>query len=127
MLGACRERAEELGLVAVRVPGDVLVGEPSFAAVRELLWTKVEARPELLDGAAGLAASVFERGDSERVDRDRVGAVLHGLYWLVVALADRGPIALLVDDAHWLDPASARFLAYLAQRIESLPFSSPSA
>ena len=121
LLGACRELAEELGLVALRVRGDVLVRESSFAAVRELLWTEVEARPELLDGAAGLAASVFERGDSERVDRDRVGAVLHGLYWLVADLADRGPIALLIDDAHWLDPASARFLAYLARRIESLP------
>ena len=31
------------------------------------------------------------------------------------------PLALLVDDAHWLDPASARFLLYLARRIESLP------
>ena len=121
LLRACRERAEELGLVTLRVRGDELVMESSFAAVRELLWTEVDARPQLLDGAAGLAASVFERGGSERVDRDRVPAVLHGLYWLVADLADRGPIVLLVDDAHWLDPASARFLAYLARRVDSLP------
>ena len=108
-------------MVALRVRGDELVMESSFAAVRELLWAEVDARPELFDGAAGLAASVFERGGSERVDRDRVAAVLHGLYWLVADLAERGPIALLVDDAHWLDAASARFLAYLARRIDSLP------
>ena len=89
LLTACRERAEELDLVALRVRGDELVMESSFAAVRELLWAEVDARPELLDGAAGLAASVFERGGSERVDRDRVAAVLHGLYWLVSDLADR--------------------------------------
>ena len=121
LLTACRQRAEELDLVALRVRGDELVMESPFAAVRELLWAEVDARPELLDGAAGLAASVFERGSSERVDRDRAAAVLHGLYWLVADLADRGPIALLVDDAHWLDAASARFLAYLARRIDSLP------
>lgn len=119
LLTACHERAEELDLVALRVRGDELVMESSFAAVRELLWVEVDARPELLDGAAGLAASVFERGGSGRVDRDRVAAVLHGLYWLVADLAERVPIALLVDDAHWLDAASARFLAYLARRIDS--------
>jgi hypothetical protein len=108
-------------MVTLRVRGDELVMESSFAAVRELLWSEVDARSELLDGAAGLAASVFERGDSERVDRDRVAAVLHGLYWLVADLADRGPIALLVDDAHWLDAASARFLVYLSRRVGSLP------
>ena len=48
-------------------------------------------------------------------------AVLHGLYWLIADRTDRGPLALLVDDAHWLDQASARFLVYLARRIESLP------
>jgi DNA-binding CsgD family transcriptional regulator len=121
LLAACRERAEELGLVALRVRGDELVMESSFAAVRELLWTEVDARPELLDGAAELAASVFERGGDERVDRDRAAAVLHGLYWLVADLADREPIVLLVDDAHWLDAASARFLAYLARRVDALP------
>ena len=46
---------------------------------------------------------------------------LHGLYWLVVILTDRDPLALLVDDRHWADPQSLRFLAYLAQRIEGLP------
>ena len=30
-------------------------------------------------------------------------------------------MALLVDDAQWLDPASSRFLLYLARRIDSLP------
>ena len=47
--------------------------------------------------------------------------MLHGLYWLVANLADRRPLLLILDDAHWIDPASARFLLYLARRIESLP------
>ena len=47
-------------------------------------------------------------------------AALHGLRWLVEAAADRRPLALLVDDAQWVD-ASSLLLAYLARRIEALP------
>jgi DNA-binding CsgD family transcriptional regulator len=121
LLAACEERAGELGMTVLRVRGDDLVMESSFAAVRELLWTEVLARPEGLDGAARLAGSVFERSSTEPVDRDHPAAVLHGLYWLVADLADRGPLALLIDDAHWLDAASTRFLVYLARRVDSLP------
>jgi DNA-binding CsgD family transcriptional regulator len=72
-----------------------------------------------LEGAARFAAPVFEGELVGAADRDRVGAVLHGLYWLVAGLAERSPVVLVIDDAHWLDPASARFVVYLARRIES--------
>jgi len=39
----------------------------------------------------------------------------------VANLSDEGPLALVVDDAHWADEASQRFLAYLARRAQSLP------
>ena len=47
--------------------------------------------------------------------------MLHGIYWLATNLAQAGPIALLVDDLHWVDPSSIRALAYLAHRIADLP------
>ena len=47
-------------------------------------------------------------------------AVLHGLYWLVANLATEAPLVLLVDDVHWADPPSLRFLVYLAARLEGL-------
>jgi DNA-binding CsgD family transcriptional regulator len=40
---------------------------------------------------------------------------------LVVNLVDQAPRLVLVDDCHWVDQDSLRFLAYLAQRIEGLP------
>ena len=46
--------------------------------------------------------------------------MLHGLYWLVVNLAARGPLLIAVDDAHWADEASLRWLAYLARRLDGL-------
>ena len=47
-------------------------------------------------------------------------AVLHGLYWLVVNLAVSRPLLIAIDDAHWADEPSLRWLAYLAPRLEGL-------
>ena len=46
--------------------------------------------------------------------------MLHGLYWLVVNLAASRPLLIAVDDAHWADEPSLRWLAYLAPRLEGL-------
>ncbi len=47
--------------------------------------------------------------------------MVHGLYWLTVNMAARRPVLVVVDDAHWADVASLRWLAYLAARLEGLP------
>ncbi len=106
----------------LRASGDELVMDSSFATVRELFWPRLgEAGGGVFGGAAGLAAPVFEGQSDSGGKPEPVGTVLHGLYWFVAGLAERGPLALVVDDAHLLDAASARFLLYLAQRIGSLP------
>ena len=46
--------------------------------------------------------------------------MLHGLYWLVVNLAAGRPLLLAIDDAHWADEPSLRWLAYLARRLDGL-------
>ena len=48
-------------------------------------------------------------------------AALHGLFWLASNLAAEQPLLLAVDDLHWCDRPSLRFLAYLARRLEGLP------
>lgn len=47
--------------------------------------------------------------------------MLHGLFWLTANLAERTPLLIAVDDAHWADAASLRFLVYLAGRLAGLP------
>jgi hypothetical protein len=47
-------------------------------------------------------------------------AILHGLYWLCANLAQRCPVLLCIDDVHWADQASLRFLHYLGRRLEEL-------
>jgi DNA-binding CsgD family transcriptional regulator len=122
VLDACARSASERGMLTLRGRGDELVMDSSFATVRELLWGAVQAAgPDVWAGAARLAEPVFGGGDVHDVGRDRADAVLHGLYWLIAGLAERSPLVLCVDDAHRLDGGSARFLVYLARRIESLP------
>ena len=47
--------------------------------------------------------------------------MLHGLYWLAANFASRTPTLLVVDDLHWADEPSLRWLHYLARRLEGLP------
>ena len=50
---------------------------------------------------------------------DASGAA-HALYWLTADLAADRPTVIAVDDAHWADATSLRWLAYLAGRIENV-------
>jgi DNA-binding CsgD family transcriptional regulator len=46
---------------------------------------------------------------------------LNGLFSLCAGRAAAGPLAVVVDDAHWADSASLKFLVYLSRRLRSLP------
>ena len=72
-------------------------------------------------GAARLAEPVFTDVAAAEETGDVAFATLHGLYWLVVNLAERGPLVLAVDDAQWADEPSLRFLLHLAHRLAGLP------
>ena len=103
--------------------------EFAFGVVRQLfepVWAACgrRERDALLAGAAAPAASLLGKPAvaSEIVSGgDRSFATLHGLYWLTVNLAARGPLVMVVDDAHWVDAPSLRFLVYLARRVQALP------
>jgi predicted ATPase len=48
------------------------------------------------------------------------GSLLHGLYWFCVNLASQSPLLIAVDDVHWADASSLRWLAYLGRRLDGL-------
>ena len=91
-----------------------------YGIVRQLL-EEVRGEDGLMDGAAALAARVFDWAEAGPVEDDVRYAAMHGLYWLVANLAARQPLVLAVDDAHWADAPSLRWLAHLAARVEHLP------
>jgi len=91
-----------------------------YGVVRQLL-DPVRRQDGLMDGAAGLAARVFDWTEAGPVEDDVPYATMHGLYWLVANLAAERPLVIAVDDAHWADAPSLRWLAHLGARIDALP------
>ena len=108
--------------------GGELEGRFAFGIVRQLFEAPLAAatedeRNELLSGAAGLSASLFTSAPTSSLGdgAESSFAMLHGLYWLAANFASRRPALLIVDDLHWADEPSLRWLVYLARRIEGLP------
>jgi hypothetical protein len=126
-----RQSAEEVGLVVLHARAGE--GAPSagraptpFATAVDLLRPGVERlrvneRPEVFAGAASLAEPLFAHGAPSATAAGNEFALVHGLYWLTARLADRHPLALLVEEARRADEPSLRLCAYLAQRIDELP------
>jgi DNA-binding CsgD family transcriptional regulator len=130
LVSTARERARAAGLRVVQARGDELEQGFSFGVALQLFEpvlaaARPDARDELMVGSAGLAAPVFERpgapGGGGGLDERRSFSVVHGLYWLAANLADREPLLIAVDDAHWADDLSLRYLRYLLQRLDELP------
>lgn len=88
-----------------------------------LLAATSEQRAALFEGAARLGGELFGFGSGRLLEStgDPGFAIVHGLYWLCVNLSTRSPLALLIDDAHWLDEQSLAWIEYLARRLEALP------
>jgi AAA ATPase domain len=90
--------------------------EPVRAGCDDAEWQRLTA------DAAGLALRALDPAAAVAAPGDDVThATLHGLFWLAANLAAQGPLVVAVDDAHWADPPSLRWLGYLARRLEGLP------
>jgi DNA-binding CsgD family transcriptional regulator len=123
LLSEARRRAEAAGMRALTARGSELEREFAFGVVRQLFEPVLGRNGErelLLAGAAESAEAVFSAPVGEDAG-DTSFAALHGLYWLAVNLTAEAPLALVVDDLHWCDRASLRFLAYFSRRLEGLP------
>jgi DNA-binding CsgD family transcriptional regulator/tetratricopeptide (TPR) repeat protein len=127
LLARARELALEHGLAVASARGSELERADPFGVVRQLFEPRLRAmsgaaRERALGGAAALAAPVVlpETGSAGAGDGSSFGT-LHGLYWLLAGFAANRPQLLVVDDLHWADEASARFLLYLANRLEESP------
>ena len=126
LLDQLRRRAEAVGMSVRLARGGEFERGFGFGIVRQLLEPALMSadaveRDRLLAGAARLAEPVFTDVAANEETRDVAFATLHGLYWLVVNLTERGPLVLAVDDVQWADEPSLRFLLHLAHRLAGLP------
>jgi DNA-binding CsgD family transcriptional regulator len=118
--------AEAAGMVVLRARGAELERGFAFGVVRQLFERVVldcesGERSRLLSGPGRAAGALLGATDPPELSSEhRSFAVLHGLYALASNLAQRGPIVMLVDDAHWADVPSLRWLSYLAGRLDGL-------
>jgi hypothetical protein len=125
LMEAAGRLAEPKGFRVLRARGAELETTFPFGVARQVLEPPLaglspDERAGLFEGAAALARPLFEGAEPLPRNGARFAA-LTGLYWLAVQIADRGPLLLLVDDAHRADAASLQFLEYLARRVSGVP------
>jgi len=146
LLAVARELARKRGLRALSASGSELEQPFPYGVCRQLFEPELSSmqpseREALLDGAASIGSRVLLAAPAsgaegvprqpivdaiggsggERTSADALFAALHGLYWLAANLAERTPLLLAVDDAHWADTPSLRLLNYLAHRLDGVP------
>jgi DNA-binding CsgD family transcriptional regulator len=109
-----RERAGDMHVLSAR--GVESESELPFAALHQLLRPALHHVDDLpppqaaaLRGALGLD----ESGPDKRF------LIFAGCLSLLSELAERRPVLCLVDDAHWLDAASADSLRFVARRLDA--------
>ena len=118
--------AEDERSLVLRARGVELEQGFAFGVVRQLFERVVSGsrsfeRSKLLSGSAGAAGGLFGQAELPGAEsEDRSFALVHGLYALAANLSERRPIVILIDDAHWADAPSVRWLSYLAGRVDDL-------
>jgi DNA-binding CsgD family transcriptional regulator len=89
-----------------------------FAGLAELLRPLLGALDRIPAPQASALAGALALGPAHAQDRFAVGAATLSL---LSVCAEEGPLALLVDDAHWLDRSSAETLLFAARRLVADP------
>src|SRR5262249_31717485 len=129
LLAEARAVGGSAGLQVLAARGGEFEGEFAYGIVRQLFERLVASaspalRAELLSGPAALIEPLFGTSRlavSQEVAAEGSFAILHGLYWLAVNVACQQPTLLAIDDLHWADSPSLRWLLYLMRRLEGVP------
>ncbi|RAJ38470.1 regulatory LuxR family protein [Kitasatospora sp. SolWspMP-SS2h] len=129
LLRYARDRGRVAGVRVLTARATELETSFAFGVVRQLLEPLLAAAPPerraaLLAGPALAATAVLAPlpEEPEAAARPAIGdfAALNGLLWLAVNAAEEEPLLLVVDDLHWCDPPSLRWLAFLLPRLAEL-------
>jgi DNA-binding CsgD family transcriptional regulator len=89
-----------------------------FAALAELLRPLLGGLDRIPAPQASALAGALALGPARALDRFAIGAATLSL---LCTSAEESPLALLVDDAHWLDRSSAETLLFAARRLLADP------
>ena len=92
--------------------------ELPFAGLHQLLWPILDLADELPDVQTGALRGAFGLSADRVEDRFLVSVAVLSL---LTATADAQPLLCVVDDAHWLDGASAEALVFVTRRLQADP------
>ncbi len=125
LLDSAREAAGEREMRVLRARGSELERDHPFGTVRQLFdpllrEARGKRRQQLLDGVDAALAALGPHASPDQEGVASEFAIRHGLWWLVANLADERPLLLAIDDAHWADRPSLRFVQFLEPRLEGL-------
>ncbi|MBG0560385.1 ATP-binding protein [Actinoplanes aureus] len=124
LLDAAAAAGRDRGMAVLRARGSPLERDFPFGLARQAFAT-TPADPcwtQVCQGPAALAGRVLDAGPPNPGHGvEAMHAAAHGLFWLTARYAAVQPVLLCVDDVHWADPPSLRWLAGLARGITELP------
>jgi len=112
LLRYASERAA--GMTTLSVTGVEVESDLDFAGLHGLVRPvehDLARLPELQRGAVAAALGIAPAGGADRF------LVAAGVLSLLSAVADRGPLLCVIDDAQWLDVPSADALVFTARRV----------
>jgi class 3 adenylate cyclase/DNA-binding CsgD family transcriptional regulator len=126
LVAEARAAAEEAGFELLFARSSELEQDFAYCVMRQLFepllaMVEPDERAELFAGAAALVERLFDDTQLVADGGDVSFGMLHGLYWLTANVAQRRPTLMAIDDLHWTDGPSLRWLMYLAHRLEGLP------
>jgi DNA-binding CsgD family transcriptional regulator len=120
LLRLARARADAAGCRVLFATADEFEANVPLAGARELLLQA--GRSMARDGPARLGLLALDGALSDTGGPgSRSDAVINALWWLVVELADDGPLVLFLDDGQWADDLTLRLLRTVARRVGELP------
>ena len=108
------ERAE--GFRVLRAVGIESESKLAFSGLHQLLRPVLGALDQVPEAGAEALRRSLALAEPGEVNPFLVYA---GALQLLAAAAEREPILAVVDDAHWLDPASAEAITFAARRLEA--------
>ena len=114
LLTDTEEVARGQGMTVLRARGIESETEVPFAGLFELLRPVLDGLERIPDPQAAALQSALALQPAEAYDRFAIGAATLSL---LAAEAEDAPLAVFVDDAHWLDGSSADALLFAARRL----------
>ena len=124
VLDVARQQAAARGMLVLTARGSELEQTHPLGVATSLFGSieRSGGADQLFRGAAAPAHTLFTapsgEGSSEPMD---LRTMVHALYWLTLNASERDPLFIAIDDAHWADEPSLRYVAYLAERISTAP------